>query len=331
MKSAPVSAYAPTSVDRDAARHLEPSPTPSRISTAFAHLVGGHVVEQHDVDAGVARLGHLLERVALDLDDAHRPARAGPLDRLGEAERGEVVVLDQHRVGERLAVVEAAARAHRGLLHAAQAGQRLAGVEDAGLPARGAHVTARQRARRPSSGSRKLSATRSPVSTERSEPAHRADLGAGLDRVAVVQRPLDRRRRRSTWRNVSVDERGAREHTFVPGDEQPRSSIWSSRMHAIEVRSPSRPRSSASAAATTSRDHRRRRIEVARIMQRLPDVRLGRCDERGAASPRSDEPAEPRVVGVRHVGAGVRAARLLARASAAATIARDTRSRLITS
>ena len=82
---------------------------------------------------------------------AHRPARPRALDRLREPERGEVVVLDQHRGRQRVAVVEAAAGAHRRALHAAQAGQRLAGVEDAGLAARGAHVAPGQRARHPSS------------------------------------------------------------------------------------------------------------------------------------------------------------------------------------
>ena len=45
----------------------------------------------------------------------------GPLDRLAEVEVHEVVVLDEHRVRQALAVVEPAAGAHRGLLERAQA------------------------------------------------------------------------------------------------------------------------------------------------------------------------------------------------------------------
>ncbi len=37
---------------------------------------------------------------------------------------------------------------------------------------------------------RKLSAVRSPVSTDRERPAHRTELGAGADRVAVVDEPI---------------------------------------------------------------------------------------------------------------------------------------------
>ena len=77
MKSAPVSAYAPTE-----SRVMRPDTStfaaPSRISTALRDLVGAHVVDEHDVDAGVARLGHLVERVALDLDDAASASGRGP-------------------------------------------------------------------------------------------------------------------------------------------------------------------------------------------------------------------------------------------------------------
>ena len=76
------------------------------------------------------RLVDLLEAVALDLDRATRPAVARALDRVGDADAGEVVVLHQHEVGQRPAVVDAAAGAHRRLLERAQTGQRLAGVPD---------------------------------------------------------------------------------------------------------------------------------------------------------------------------------------------------------
>ena len=58
---------------------------------------------------------------------AHRPARPRPVDRLREPERGEVIVLDQHRRRERVAMVEPAAGAYRRALHAAQAGQASCG------------------------------------------------------------------------------------------------------------------------------------------------------------------------------------------------------------
>ncbi len=57
-------------------------------------------------------------------------------DGLGDAEAGEVVVLEHHPVREVAAVVPAAAGPHRRLLERAQAGRRLAGVPDRG-PRRG--------------------------------------------------------------------------------------------------------------------------------------------------------------------------------------------------
>ena len=146
MKSTPDSAYAPT----------VSSVTPPDTSTCdraleqrdgLAHLLGRHVVEQHAVGAGVARLGDLVERVALDLDRC----RPGQRDRARSTDfampsRGEVVVLDQHRVGERVAVVEAAAGAHRGLLHRPQAREASCACRGSGPGRRAAmHVAARQR------------------------------------------------------------------------------------------------------------------------------------------------------------------------------------------
>ena len=77
----------------------ESSVTPPETSTRHApveqldgraHFARRHVVEHDDVGTRGARFGHLLERVALDFDDAPRPARAGPRDCLGEpaARRG---------------------------------------------------------------------------------------------------------------------------------------------------------------------------------------------------------------------------------------------------
>ncbi len=79
------------------------------------------------------RLLELIERVDLDLDldemaDAAREALAAP----GEAASGgDVVVLDQHRIVEAEAVIDAAAGADRVFLERAQAGRRLARAGDA--------------------------------------------------------------------------------------------------------------------------------------------------------------------------------------------------------
>ena len=85
-------------------------------------------------------------------------------------------------------MVEAAAGAHRRLLHAAQARQRLAGVEDARLAVRGAHVPAGQRG---DAGAVAQEVERDALAGEDRTQASRdlAELGARLDRVTVVDAP----------------------------------------------------------------------------------------------------------------------------------------------
>src|SRR4051794_16253024 len=56
-----------------------------------------------------------------------------------------MIVLDQHRVGERLAVVEPPTRADGSLLQRAKPRKRLAGIADTSASARGAHVPTRVR------------------------------------------------------------------------------------------------------------------------------------------------------------------------------------------
>ena len=99
------------------------------------HL-GIHVVEQHRV--GLARGEHffqLSEAVDLDLDLDEMPDRGPRLleRRLHAAGDRDVVVLDQHRVVEAEAVIEAAAAAHRVFLERAQPRRGLAGAADACL------------------------------------------------------------------------------------------------------------------------------------------------------------------------------------------------------
>ncbi len=103
---------------------------------ALRDVLGRHVVEHHEIGAAVDRLDHLLHPLALDFDAAPGPLLAGAPDGLADAEPSEVVVLHEHHLGQRPAVVHAAAGAYGRLLERAQAGERLARVPDAGATAR---------------------------------------------------------------------------------------------------------------------------------------------------------------------------------------------------
>ncbi len=70
--------------------------------------------------------------VALHLDHPARPQVPGPGHRLGDRRPAEVVVLDQHGLGQAAPVVVAAAGPDRGLLQRPEARRGLAGVEDPG-------------------------------------------------------------------------------------------------------------------------------------------------------------------------------------------------------
>ena len=129
-----------------------------------------------------------------------------------------MVVLDEHRVGQGLAVVEPASRAHRRLLQPAQPGQRLAGVADPRL-ARGAHVAASVVAMPEQCWSR-FSAVRSPASRERIEPdtvpstwsSRTASPSPSCQSTVTFRVELGEHLRSC---------RGAGEHPLSPGHEPP--------------------------------------------------------------------------------------------------------------
>ena len=81
----------------------------------------------------VERALDLRQVIALHVHGARRPRLARSAHRVLDAEMGEVVVLQQHPVGQVAAMVDTATGPDRGLLERAQAGRRLAGVPDAGV------------------------------------------------------------------------------------------------------------------------------------------------------------------------------------------------------
>src|SRR3546814_11297799 len=83
------------------------------------------------VGAGLEGLGQLVGVRGLDVHELAGPGRLGRGDRLGDAEQGQVVVLEHDPLGEVAAVVHRSARPHSSLLEGAQARCRLAGVPDA--------------------------------------------------------------------------------------------------------------------------------------------------------------------------------------------------------
>ena len=189
------------------------------------------------VGAGRDRLLDLLERShsTSTARPGQRGVRASTASVMPEA--GEVVVLQQHEVGQRAAVVHAAAGAHRRLLERAQTGQRLAGVPDARRRPGG--VDERRVAwRRPSRWHRKLSAVRSPVRTDAQRPGDR--------RRPSLPAPTRRRRRAATSTcTVGVDlrerlgrARGAGEHAVGARDDVGGGAAASAATSAA-VRSPS--------------------------------------------------------------------------------------------
>src|SRR5690606_19002329 len=121
--------YSPTGVDDRAARD-EPH--------ALAQLLDREVVEQDRVDACREHRLDLVDAVDLDLE-VHRVAELGARvsERLGEVpptgrEHREVVVLREHRIREREAVIAATTTPHRVAFQDAKARGRLARVRDAG-------------------------------------------------------------------------------------------------------------------------------------------------------------------------------------------------------
>ncbi len=114
----------------DAAGGLEDRPAAHQ-ADHLADLVGGHVVQQDRVGAGLHGKDQLLAVAHLDLDGAIARVGAGPLDRLDDAPcAGDVVLLDQDLIVEPGAVVDAPADAHGVLLQGPPSRGGLAGVEE---------------------------------------------------------------------------------------------------------------------------------------------------------------------------------------------------------
>ena len=175
MRSGPAAAYAPT------VARVTPPDTSVRIGPAASRCAtviglgdrrGVHVVEQHRIGACLSRLGHLVERVALDLDEPSRPARLCCVHGVGDAHAGEMVVFDQHRVGEPGAVVGATPGADGRLFQHTEPRHGLARVED--LHGAVAHVSGldelRREGRHAGEVTEKFSAVRSAVRMGRSGP-----------------------------------------------------------------------------------------------------------------------------------------------------------------
>ena len=227
--------------------------------------------------------------------------RAGRGHRLGDADAGQVVVLHQHGVGQAGAVVGAAAGAHRRLLEGAQAGRRLAGVEDPGRRVGGRaprRRTARVSVATPDRWQRKLSAVRSAVRIERSGARHLHDRGAGRHLAAVGDVPDDARPRGRPARRP-------RARTARP------ATTPSCRGHARELGGRRRPGTSAAVRSPSGRGPRpgpapRRRATAPGV--RHGSVRVGRLRRSRRARGRRvpvDDAAAPRRVGVGVVAPGV--------------------------
>ena len=119
-----------SSLQRDPARGFKYQPARDHLDRR-AHVLGAHVVEQRDIGAAcLEHLAQLIERIDLDFDLHQMPGdslRAGEHGR-DAARDCDVVVLDQNRVVETEAVIEAAAATHRIFLQRAQPRRGLAGA-----------------------------------------------------------------------------------------------------------------------------------------------------------------------------------------------------------
>ncbi len=97
---------------------------------ACPDLVWGHVVAHDKRRPGIKGLGHLTGVLTLDLDHATRPPRQSLSDRLADREPAEVVVLDQHPLGEAASMIGRSACPHGRLLERPQSRCGLARVPD---------------------------------------------------------------------------------------------------------------------------------------------------------------------------------------------------------
>ena len=153
---------------------------------------------------GGDRLVHLRERVALDLDRPARPPRLRARHRGGEVEVREVVVLDEHRVAQALAVVEPAARrAPRPSRSPADPGSVLRVSRTFARPAV-ASTYSWVAVATPEACCRRLSAVRSAPRIDRRLPGHRRRAADRARRSRRRRRATRARRVGSTWANTSV-------------------------------------------------------------------------------------------------------------------------------
>ena len=191
-----------------------------------------------------------------------------------DPEAAQVVVLHEHQVGERPAVVDAAAGAHRRLLERAEPGQRLACLADARAAferrdepvgrggdtrevaqevERGA-LAGEHRAQAPRDRARRRSSRRPMVPS----PTRHGDLDARVD----LREHLDRRTR---------CRRGRRRRATTTS-----ATVCAAASTSAAVTSPSGPRSSAMARATASRTRWRGGSSGASVMRRGPRPEAGR-------------------------------------------------------
>ena len=193
--------------------------------------------------------------------DFHTAARASSsrarADRAADARAAEMVVLDEHDVGERTAVVDAAAGADGGLLERAEPGKRLAGVPDTGCggrhPSPPATASTNRRGERRDARQVAQEVQRGALAREHrtQRPFDASDRLALADRVAVGADHRSDDARGRAGANVSVAQ-------AVPASTPSARATKSATPAAAAgtsaaVRSPSSPRSSASARATASR------------------------------------------------------------------------------
>ena len=106
----------------------------------FALIVEREVVDQNTAGAGRQRLDRALRAFRLRLQQADWRVCAFSSTADDAARQPLVVVLDQHTVVEPLAVIRAAAAAHRVFLEIAKRRRRLARIEHGDAVARDVHV-----------------------------------------------------------------------------------------------------------------------------------------------------------------------------------------------
>jgi hypothetical protein len=99
-----------------------------------AHVIQRHIVQQDELGTGIQRLLQFIQVFHFNLQrNAGRDDAEGLFQRLADATGShDVVFLDQDAVVQADALIVAAAHGHRVFLRQAQAGQGLAGVQDAG-------------------------------------------------------------------------------------------------------------------------------------------------------------------------------------------------------